>query len=52
MTGRPAPLLRQGAYSLVWVKDSDDRTSNSEPLLDAWQYVVKLVRAGAAGRTG
>jgi SAM-dependent methyltransferase len=28
----------------------DDRISNGGPLLDSWQYVVKLVPAGAAGR--
>lgn len=27
MTGRPASLLRQGVYSLAWVKDFNDRTS-------------------------
>ena len=27
MTGRPASLLRQGAYSLAWVKDLYDQTS-------------------------
>ena len=27
MTGRPASLLRQGVYSLAWVKDFYDQTS-------------------------
>ena len=27
MSGRPASLLRQGVYSLAWVKDFYDRTS-------------------------
>jgi hypothetical protein len=30
----------------------DDHVPNSGPLLNAWQYVVKLVPAGSAIRAG
>ncbi len=46
MPGRPVSLLRQGVYSLAWVKDFYDRVANGGPLRNAWQNVVKLVPAG------
>lgn len=63
MKGGPASLFRQGVHSLAWVKDFsdqsstgwgpiDDRIANGGPLLEAWQYVAKLVAAEHAGRAG
>jgi hypothetical protein len=52
MSGRPASPLRGGVYSLAGVRDFYDQTStrwgpNNGPLLNARQYVVKLVPAGS-----
>jgi hypothetical protein len=46
MIGRPTSLVREGDRGVM----TGDRISNGGPLLDAWQYVVRLVPAGAAGR--